>query len=107
MAGGSVLFCGAVSALCLFLGWQHWQLRQTHQKLRQKYLLQSEYGVDPQGADPSLTSVETGAAQVLALDYLRMRMDEEIFRFSLLNQIESNLTQLFTQTLDTTGVQKY
>jgi len=49
-----------------------------------------------------LNGPELNGAKILALDYLRMRLDEEIFRYQIIHQVQEQLTNLVTQLVKST-----
>ena len=88
--------------LCLFL-YSQWQLKKKQKVLKLEEYKYKDIKKKLKLALSTIQKMETNPDLVHSrdfnLDYLRMRMDEEVFHYVIVNQIKIKVKQLITQVL--------
>lgn len=97
---------GLSGLLLLATLWSQWSLRQTRRRLRESQRRAQTLEQELQTAIPALRQRETdpdllGACH-LSLDYLRMRLDEEVFHYTVMNQVKQQITDAINSALRST-----
>ena len=101
--GSTIPISGLVLVAILSLGsvLSGWRCLRSQQRIKQ---LQQEQATQTEKLDQTLLTLQDHlnnpdlkGAKVLALDYLRMRLDEEVFRYQIIHQVQEQLTDLITQ----------
>ncbi|MDJ0661886.1 MAG: hypothetical protein QNJ42_20735 [Crocosphaera sp.] len=87
-----------VIILGILIGYGQWQLTQTQKALKFEKFKSKDLKKKLKLALVTIRKMETNPDLVYArefnLDYLRMRMDEEVFHYVVVNQIKMKVTQL-------------
>jgi hypothetical protein len=95
----------SVLLLALVL-WSQWRLFQTRRSLRRSQRRAQTLEEELQTAIPALRQRKTDpdllGARHLSLDYLRMRLDEEVFHYTVMNQIKQKLADAINEALRST-----
>ncbi|MFN5516106.1 MAG: hypothetical protein ACK5CA_15545 [Cyanobacteriota bacterium] len=86
--------------------WSQWRLLQARRRLRQSQDRVETLEQELQTAIPALRQRESDpdllGARHLSLDYLRMRLDEEVFHYTVMNQIKQQVTDAINAALRAT-----
>ncbi|MGA1623494.1 MAG: hypothetical protein ACO36E_12325 [Synechocystis sp.] len=86
----AVLLLGTV-----LTGWLWWQSQQKLKQLQRENAKQGENLEQTSSTlQDYLNSSALRGSKILALDYLRMRLDEEVFHYQIIHQVEEKLTEL-------------
>lgn len=99
MGGLAIGIMALLSAAAM--GWQFCRTQQKIKQLRHQNLEQEEKLQQTKSTlQDYLNSPDLKASKILALDYLRMRLDEEVFRYQIIHQIEDKLSRLLSQLVN-------
>ncbi|MEB3175240.1 MAG: hypothetical protein VKN60_08680 [Cyanobacteriota bacterium] len=97
---------GLSGLLLILLLWNQWSLWQTRRGLRESQGRVKTLEQELQTALPTLRQRENDpdllGARHLNLDYLRMRLDEEVFHYTVMNQIKQKLADAINEALRST-----
>lgn len=87
----------------LLTGWQWFLSQRKIKQLQQEKIKQTE-NLDQAllTLQDHLNSPDLQGSKILALDYLRMRLDEEVFRYQIIHQVQEQLTNLISQLVKST-----
>jgi hypothetical protein len=104
----SPLLLGSVglgSCLLLCCLWQQWRLFQQGRAIATLQRANQSLEAEKQSIEHQYQQRENRTdlkdAYTLSLDYLRMRMDEEVFHYNVMNQIRNNISEIVAVSLRT------
>jgi hypothetical protein len=87
----------------ILTGWQWLRSRRTIKQLQGEKIKQTDtLNQALQTLNEYRQSSDLKGAKILALDYLRMRLDEEVFRYQVIHQLEEHFTALVSQVVKST-----
>ncbi|MEB3160016.1 MAG: hypothetical protein VKL20_01005 [Synechocystis sp.] len=87
----------------ILTGWQWFRSQKKIKQLQQETTKQADdLNQTLITLQEHFNSPDLKGAKILALDYLRMRLDEEVFRYQIIHQVQEQLTALISQLVKST-----